>query len=81
MMLVLCQQVLGDAPAAKYRLQRMISAREADFLREVPPNSLAALEQYADDTASQLQALQVRMQGFRRKIGSICLISADLCCF
>ncbi len=47
----------GDA-ASRYRLLRIIGTREEDYLASEPPNSLEDLEQYAEGTAAQLQALQ-----------------------
>ena len=43
----------------RYRLQRVVSAREEDALTPATPRSLAALEQYAEGTDAQLLLLQV----------------------
>ena len=55
----LLAQVLGNAAAPRYRLQRIITTREEDHKSGSPPNSLQDLEQYADGTVGQVQALQV----------------------
>jgi len=57
---VVCWQVVGGDAAARYRLLRIIGTREEDYLSSVPPNSMEDLEQYAEGTAAQLQALQVK---------------------
>ncbi len=49
----------GSSPYSRYSFKRMIDAREADFLDPQPPLELAALESYAEGTASQLMYLQV----------------------
>ena len=51
---------MGDSASARYRLQRMISTREADLLNGMPPNSMEELEEYAEGTVAQLLLLQVR---------------------
>jgi NADH dehydrogenase [ubiquinone] 1 alpha subcomplex assembly factor 6 len=48
---------------SRYRLQRIVSAREEDLLRPGAPPSLAALELYAEGTASQLLLLQLEAAG------------------
>jgi hypothetical protein len=73
-------QVVGGDAAARYRLQRIISTREEDYLGSVPPNSMEDLEQYAEGTAAQLQALQVEtpacfpsyLQAFLRLLRNVC---------
>jgi len=55
-------QVLGDMPATRYRLQRIVTAREADVCDRQPPASVAGLEAYGEDTAAQLLYLQARLQ-------------------
>ena len=50
---------MGDAAAPRYRLQRIITTRENDHMHSMPPNTIAELEQYADGSAGQVQALQV----------------------
>ena len=56
---IVLHQVLGTAAAPRYRLQRIISTREANHKAGSPPNTLEDLEQYADGTVAQVQALQV----------------------
>jgi len=51
-------QVFGNMPAARYRLQRIVTAREADLSDRQPPASVAGLEAYGEDTAAQLLYLQ-----------------------
>lgn len=53
----------GSSPYSRYSFKRIIDAREADFLDPQPPLELAALESYAEGTASQLMYLQVRIGG------------------
>ena len=60
--LCVLKQVLGNAAAPRYRLQRIIGTREAYHKAGSPPNTLEDLEQYADGTVAQVQALQVRCQ-------------------
>ncbi len=52
-------QVHKRQPLTRYRLQKIISARETDLLEPDPPPNLGHLETYADSTASQLLQLQV----------------------
>lgn len=52
-------QVFRESAASRYKLQRLISTREEDQAGGRPPSSLADLEDYADGTAGQVQALQV----------------------
>ena len=47
-------------PATRYRLQRVVTAREADVCDRQPPASVAGLEAYGEDTAAQLLYLQAR---------------------
>jgi NADH dehydrogenase [ubiquinone] 1 alpha subcomplex assembly factor 6 len=47
----------------RYRLQRIVSAREEDAVREGAPPTLAALDAHADGTAGQLLALQAEAAG------------------
>ena len=58
---------LGDAlrrrPLTRYRLQRVIATREEDMLRTAQPATLAAVEDYAEGTASQLLYLQLEAAG------------------
>jgi NADH dehydrogenase [ubiquinone] 1 alpha subcomplex assembly factor 6 len=58
---------LGAAAAAhgltRYRLQRIVSAREEDAVREGAPPTLAALSAHAEGTAGQLLALQAEAAG------------------
>ena len=51
-------QVLGHMPATRYRLQRIVAAREADVCDSQPPASVAGLEAYGEDTAAQMLYLQ-----------------------
>ncbi len=46
-------------PLTRYRLHKIIDAREADLLEPDPPPTLKHLETYASGTASQLLQLQV----------------------
>eukprot|EP00887_Chlorella_sp_A99_P000239 scaffold13.g239.t1 len=55
--------VLAHRPLTRYRLQQIVATREADMTRPVPPASLAAMEAYADGTASQLLLLQLEAAG------------------
>jgi len=50
--------VFGNMPAARYRLQRIVTARETDLSDRQPPASVAGLEAYGEDTAAQLLYLQ-----------------------
>lgn len=56
------EQVVGNAAAPRYRLQRIITTREENHKAGSPPNTLEDLEQYADGTVAQVQALQVSCQ-------------------
>lgn len=47
-------------PATRYRLQRIVAAREADVCDSQPPASVAGLEAYGEDTAAQMLYLQAR---------------------
>lgn len=55
--------VLEQRPLTRYRLQQVVSTREADLLSTEQPASLAALEQYAEGTTGQLLALQLEAAG------------------
>lgn len=44
---------------SKYRLQRMISAREADQVNHAPFSNMQAIEEFAESTQSQLLYLQL----------------------
>lgn len=55
----------GSSPYSRYSFKRIIDAREADFLDPQPPLELAALESYAEGTASQLMYLQLAAAGVR----------------
>ncbi|KAK9845392.1 hypothetical protein WJX81_005412 [Elliptochloris bilobata] len=59
------KQVVGDQPATRYRLQRIVTAREADVCDRQPPASVAGLEAYGEDTAAQLLYLQMAVAGVR----------------
>lgn len=59
---VVGEQVVGNAAAPRYRLQRIITTREENHKAGSPPNTLEDLEQYADGTVAQVQALQVSSQ-------------------
>lgn len=50
---------MQQRPLTRYRLQKIINTREADFSATDPPPSLKSLEEYAEGTASQLLQLQV----------------------
>lgn len=50
---------MPSGAATRYRLQRIISTREDSFKADAPPNMLDDLEQYAEGTMAQMQALQV----------------------
>ena len=52
-------QVIAETPLTRYRLQRIVDAREQDLLRPGQPEETAQLEAYAEGTASQLLYLQV----------------------
>jgi len=56
-------EVLRQVPLTRYRLQRIITAREEDLLRTAAPESVEALESYAEGTASQLLYLQLEAAG------------------
>ena len=55
-----CGQTVAGVQRTQSHLLRMISTLEADFLRQDPPPSLEALENYAEGSSSQLLYLQVR---------------------
>lgn len=46
-------------PLTRYRLQKIVNARELDLIEPDPPATLQQLESYAEGTASQLLQLQV----------------------
>ena len=52
-------QVQAVHPLTRYRLQRLIGTREEDLVGMHRMGSIAALEKYAEGTASQLLYLQV----------------------
>ncbi len=52
-------QVIAETPLTRYRLQRIVDAREQDLLQPGQPVETAQLEAYAEGTASQLLYLQV----------------------
>ncbi len=56
-------QVLRHTQLTRYRLQRIVSTREADLLSPAPPPTLAALEAYGEGTSSQLLQLQLEAAG------------------
>lgn len=62
--------MLQQRPLTRYRLQQMVSTREADLLSAEQPASLAALEQYAEGTAGQLLALQLEAAGISQSSSS-----------
>jgi NADH dehydrogenase [ubiquinone] 1 alpha subcomplex assembly factor 6 len=56
-------EAMRARPLTRYRLQRVVTAREEDMLRTQPLADLAAAEAYAEGTASQLLYLQLEAAG------------------
>ena len=51
-------QVIAERRLTRYRLQQMINTREQDLIQPAQPETVAALEMYAEGTATQLMLLQ-----------------------
>lgn len=56
-------EVLRHRPLTRYRLQRIITTREEELLREGPPPSLQFLEEMTEGINSQLLYLQLEAAG------------------
>lgn len=60
-------QVHLRQPLTRYRLQKIVNARELDLIEPDPPATLQQLESYAEGTASQLLQLQLEATGLQSK--------------
>lgn len=52
------QEVIRQVPLTRYRMQRILSAKEEDWIRSDPIKNVSTLHEFVDSTLVQLQLLQ-----------------------